>query len=180
MANKHRTPHELDRDTHTGDPMTESVKYQKLIKKYGDPMKYTRAFESQHMVLWPIPMWIDTHIPALPNKIYINKDIVGVFEDTMNSLISTGTYKEITTFDGMFNVRYIRGSKTKLSIHSWGLAVDFNAAHNPLGHTKEMCRAKGLTPFTDDFDNVFRNLGWTCGSGFSRADGMHFEYTKHL
>jgi hypothetical protein len=160
--------------------MTEVVKYKKLISRYSDPMKYTRAFESQFMVLWPVPMWIDTHIPALPNKIYINKDIVKVFEDTMNALVSNGCYKEIMTFDGMFNVRYIRGSKTKLSIHSWGLAIDLNAAHNPLGHTKDMCIAKGLTPFSNEFDNTFRNLGWTCGIDFSRADGMHFEYTKHL
>lgn len=160
--------------------MTEAVKYSRLLSRYGDPMKNTKGFESQFMVQWPIPMWIDTHIPALPNKMYINKDIVHVFEETMNELIAIGAYKEIVTFDGMFNVRYIRGSKTKLSIHSWGLAIDLNASHNPLGFSKDQATAKGLHPFSKTFDQVWRDLGWTCGIDFSRHDGMHYEYTKHL
>lgn len=160
--------------------MTESEKYKKLFDRYGDPVKYTKAFESQWMIRWSVPMWIDTHISALPNKMYVNSDIVYVLDETFKALISSGLYKEISTYDGCFNPRFIRGSKTKLSIHSWGLAIDFNAAHNPLGHTKEMAIAKGLTPFTDEFIAVWRNMGWTCGADFKRKDLMHFEYTKHL
>ena len=160
--------------------MTESEKYKRLFDRYNDPVKYTKAFEAQWMTRWDVPMWIDTHIPALPNKMYINKDIVKVLEDTFNALISTTVYKEISTYDGCFNPRFIRGSKTKLSIHSWGLAIDFNAAHNPLGYTRDMAIAKGLTPFTEEFISVWRNMGWTCGADFKRNDLMHFEYTKHL
>jgi len=170
----------MDLKLHTLRDMTEAEKYKRLFARYGNPVQYTKAFEAQWMERWPVPMWVDTHIPALPNKMYINKDIIDVFDKTMNALIETGLYKEINTYDGCFNPRYIRGSKTKLSIHSWGLAIDFNAGHNPLGHTREMAEAKGLEPFTIDFINVFRNLGWTCGADFKRSDLMHFEYTKHL
>lgn len=160
--------------------MTEAEKYSKLIARYGDPMADHRSFEKEWMVMYNVPMWIDTHIPALPNRLYINKDIVHPFEEVMNRLISMQVYKEIKTFDGMFNIRYIRGTKNKLSIHSWALAVDFNAAHNPLGLTKEAAKAKNLTPFTTLFDEIWRDAGWTCGIDFKRADGMHFEYTAHL
>lgn len=160
--------------------MTENAKYSRLFAKYGNPMENHRDFEREFMTMWNVPMYLDTHIPALPNRIYINRDIVQPFETVLERLISMQVYKEIKTFDGMFNIRYIRGSKNKLSIHSWGLAVDFNATHNPLGFTKEAAKAKGLNPFTTLFDEIWRDTGWTCGIDFSRADGMHFEYTRHL
>lgn len=160
--------------------MSEAEKYNKLIARYGNPMRNPKAFESEWMIMWNVPMWIDTHIPALPNRMYVNKDIVPVLEHTLNNIISLGAYKEIKTYDGLFNIRYIRGSKTKLSIHSWGLAIDLNAANNPLGKTKAESIALGLNPFSTLFDEVWRDAGWTCGIDFKRGDGMHFEYTAHI
>ena len=160
--------------------MNEADKYILLLKRYGDPMANIETFEEKFMTHWLIPMWIDTHIPALPNKLYINKDVIKPLETVLNRLISLQAYKEIKTFDGLFNVRYIRGSKTKLSIHSWGLAIDLNASHNPLGLTPAECINKGLKPFSKLFFEVWRDSGWTCGTDFKRSDGMHFEYTAHL
>ena len=160
--------------------LPEAEKYKRLLDRYGNPMTDPKQFEAKWMVLWNVPMWIDTHIPALPNKIYINRDAIEPLEAVFNRLISLQVYKEINTFDGLFNIRYIRGSKTKLSIHSWGLAIDLNASDNPLGYNKAQCKAKLLRPFTDLFDEIWSDTGWTCGSRFKRADGMHFEYTHHL
>lgn len=160
--------------------MTEVEKYARLLKRYGNPMENRVEFERQWMTSWAVPMWIDTHIPALPNKIYINKDLIGPLETVLNRLISFQAYLEIKTFDGLYNVRYIRGSRTKLSIHSWGLAIDLNATNNPLGLTRQAAMAKGLQPFTKLFDEIWADAGWTCGVNFSRSDGMHFEYTAHL
>lgn len=154
--------------------------YQKLFARYGNPVEDPKGFQNKWMTLWTVPMWIDTHIPALPNKIYINKDAIEPLEAVMNRLISLGAFKEIHTWDGCFNIRTIRGSRTKPSIHSWGLAIDLNAANNPLGKSKHDCQLAGLTPFTTLFDEIFREAGWTCGIDFQRADGMHFEYTSHL
>lgn len=160
--------------------MTENEKYKRLFARYGNPMENHSEFEKEWMVYYNVPMWIDTHIPALPNRLYLNKDVVQPLETVFNRLISLQAYNEIKTFDGLFNIRYIRGSKTKLSIHSWGLAIDLNAAHNPLGLTREQCIAKGLNPFTKLFDEIWKDAGWNCGAYFTRADGMHFEYTAHL
>ena len=106
--------------------MSEAEKYNRLLARYGNPMRNPKAFEAEWMQMWNVPMWKDTHIPALPNRMYVNKDLVPVLEHTFNNLISLQVYREIKTFDGLFNIRYIRGSKTKLSIHSWGLAIDLN------------------------------------------------------
>jgi hypothetical protein len=160
--------------------VTEKLKYQRLLERYGNPASDPKGFQSKHMVLWTVPMWIDTHIPALPNKIYINRDAINPLETVLNRLISLGPYKEITTWDGCFNIRFVRGSKTKMSIHSWGLAIDINAADNPLNMTKEKAASYGLKPFSKLFDEIWADAGWTCGSSFTRPDGMHFEYTAHL
>lgn len=153
---------------------------EKLIQKYGDPLGDRKVFELVNMDLWDIPLYINTHIPALPNKLYCHKDIVKPLHNVFMSLCESGLYREIKTFDGCYNVRLIRGSKTNLSIHSWGLAIDLNAAHNPLKHTKAECKGKGLTPFSLSFDEVWRTQGFTCGIDFARGDGMHFEYVKPL
>lgn len=154
--------------------------YDKLFDRYGNPMEDPKGFQADWMIFWNVPMWIDTHIPALPNRLYLNKDLIPVIEETFNRLISIGAYKEIHTFDGLFNIRYIRGSKTRLSIHSWGLAIDLNASNNPLGLTKQQAIAKGLCPFSNLFDEVWKDAGWTPGINWKRPDGMHFEFTSHL
>lgn len=149
---------------------------EKLIEKYGDPTKDLKVFEARNMVLWDIPSYINAAIPALPNRLYCNKDLIPPLQATFYSLIELGLGKEIKTWDGCFNVRLIRGSKTTLSIHSFGLAVDMNASHNPLGLSKIQCRQKGLIPFSDQFDEVWRIHGWKLGIDFSRPDGMHREF----
>lgn len=153
---------------------------EKLIEKFGDPLGDRKVFEALNMTFWDIPIFINTHIPALPNKLYCHKELVRPLQKVFYSLIESGLSKEIKTFDGCFNVRLIRGSKKNLSIHSWGLAIDLNAAHNPLGYMKSDSQAGGLTPFSLSFDEVFRSEGFTCGIDFVRNDGMHFEYVKPL
>jgi len=152
----------------------------KLIAKYGDPVIDVRVFEARNMVMWDIPLYINTHIPALPNKIYCNKDLIGPLQKVFYSLIETGLSREIKTWDGCYNVRLIRGSKTVLSVHSWGLAIDMNASHNPLGYSKDEAKANGLKPFSLSFDETFRSNGFKCGIDFKRGDGMHFEYTTKI
>lgn len=153
---------------------------QKLIQKYGDPTIERKTFEILNLQLWDIPLYYNTMIPALPNRLYCHKDLINPLAIVFEQLCSSGLYREIRTFDGCFNVRLIRGSKKALSIHSWALAIDLNAADNPLNYSKEKARSEGLKPFSDAFDEVFRSNGFTCGIDFNRKDGMHFEYTKPL
>ena len=80
-----------------------------------------------------------------------------------------------------FMPRYIRGYEIQkiLSIHSWGLAVDFNVADNPLGLTRLQALGVGLKPFSEQFQQAARDADFICGIDFKRGDGQHFEYTKH-
>lgn len=153
----------------------------KLLQRYGNPLNNRLAFENTHMVLWDVPNAINTHIAPLPNKIYCNKDIVKPLLNVFNDLMkSHWYYSQIITWDGCFNIRMMKGSNRYLSLHSWGLAVDLNAAHNPFGLSRDQCIARGLKPFTKEFCDIWQDNDFTVGFNFKRPDGMHFEFTSHL
>lgn len=151
----------------------------KLIKKYGYPSETNKEY-LKCLTVYPYTEKIRNAIPILGKALYCNKDFVAPYELALYKLIEKGLHKEIRINDECWKIRKIRGSETLLSIHSWGLAVDLNMSDNPLGLTRAQAIQKGLIPFTDEFQQVFRDCGFTCGIDFSRKDGMHFEYTKHI
>lgn len=130
------------------------------LKKYGDPIK------ENNMILWDVPTELE--IGVIPKKIYCNKDLIKPLEQAFKNLISTGYVKELKTWDGCFNIRKKRGL-TSMSLHSWGIAIDVNAAWNGLG--KEPILSKG-------FVKCFTDAGFLWGGTWTRKDGMHFELNK--
>lgn len=70
--------------------------------------------------------------------------------------------------------RYIRGSRTSLSNHSWGTAFDINVSWNGLGVTPAL---KGKPGSVRELVNIAYDHGFAWGGHFnpSRLDGMHFE-----
>lgn len=151
----------------------------KLIAKYGNPLINQKAFEQKHMALCTYTPKIKLALPILGASVYCNKDMIKPLTNVLEALIDKELAKEIKTNDQCFCVRSIRGSQD-ISVHSWGMAIDFNVNDNPLGMTKQQAKAKGLTPFTEAFDQVWRDHGFVCGIDFTRKDGMHYEYTKFL
>ncbi len=86
--------------------------------------------------------------------------------------------EHIQTYEGSFVPRYIRGSRTILSNHSFGSAFDINMDWNRLGKIPAQVGSEGsvreLVPIANDF-------GFYWGGHFkSRPDGMHFEVAKIL
>ncbi len=141
---------------------------EKLIAKYGNPFEHKSEFEAKWMTVWNC----QNEFPSLPfHRIYCHKNLVPELQKVFKALLEKNLLKEIKTFDGCFLPRYIRGYEAKkiLSIHTWGCAVDFNAAENPLG---------GPVKFTELFLQVWRDLGWGVGKDFKRIDAMHFEKTN--
>lgn len=138
------------------------------LKKYGQP-----STDNKSLVLWDVPSALE--IGVIPKRIYCNKDLVKPLETAFANLIKTGCVNELKTWDGCFNIRKKRGLNS-MSLHSWGLAVDVNASSNPLGLTREQIVAKGLTPFSEEFLQCFRDAGFNCGADWkSRPDFMHME-----
>ncbi len=135
------------------------------LKLFGKP---DIDFERKWMVMWDVPQSINDAIPALPNRIYCNKLMVPNLEKAFRELIAQDVHHELKTWDGCFNVRLQRGSKTKLSIHSWAIAIDVNASWNGLGK---------IPTLSDEFVACFEKFNFDWGGRFRmpRTDGMHFQ-----
>jgi hypothetical protein len=84
-------------------------------------------------------------------------------------------HTKILSYAGAFYPRFIRGSRTELSNHSWGTSFDINVPYNGLNKVPAMIGEKGsvreLVPIANE-------CGFYWGGHFSRKDGMHFEIAK--
>jgi len=131
------------------------------LKKYGDPTK------ESGMTLWDVPKELE--IGVLPKRLYCNKDMILPLTKAFKNLISTGCVKELKTWDGCFNIRKKRGL-TSMSLHSWGIAIDVNAAWNGLNKEPQLSK---------EFVNCFTTAGFEWGGTWTgRVDGMHFQLSK--
>ena len=127
------------------------------LKKYGDPTK------ERFMVLWDVPT--DLEIGVIPKRLYCNKDIIDPLSKAFAALISTCKVNELKTFDGCFNIRKKRGL-VSMSLHSWGIAIDVNAAWNGLNVPPVLSK---------EFVKCFTDNGFDWGGTWQRKDGMHFQ-----
>lgn len=128
--------------------------------KYGDP--WTEKF----MVLWDIPA--DLEHGAIPKRLYCNKDLVGPLERALQNVINRGLADQVKTWDGCFNIRKKR-SATSMSLHSWGIAIDINAAWNGFGRNPTM---------SPELVKCFTDVGFDWGGTWSKPDGMHFQLSR--
>lgn len=126
--------------------------------------KYGKPEAAKNMVVWDIPTALE--VGFIPKKLYCNNDIINPLAGAIKALIDTGKIKELKTFDGCFNIRLQRGSRTKYSLHSWGIAIDVNAAWNGLGKEPALSAA---------FVKCFTDNGFDWGGTWKRKDGMHFQ-----
>lgn len=128
--------------------------------KYGNPT------QENNMMVWDVPTQLE--VGVIPKKLYCNKDAVAPLSAAFKNLIDRGFVNELKTFDGCFNIRPQRGA-TSQSLHSWGIAVDVNAAWNSLGSTPTLSAG---------FVKCFTDAGFDWGGTWQRKDGMHFQLSK--
>jgi hypothetical protein len=73
---------------------------------------------------------------------------------------------------GVYNFRRISGS-ARLSMHSYGAAIDLDPERNPLGKAWE----PGMMPM--EVVQIFEDAGWKWGGRVAhRPDCMHFQATS--
>lgn len=132
-----------------------------LTQHYGNPKE--PSFQNTWMITWNVQQ----DFPWFPKKkIFIHKDFMIVLKRAFHALEAVNLHTEIKVFDGCFNIRFVRGSKTVLSVHSWGCAIDLNAAENPLA-------TSGKWP--EAFIETMTSSGVFCGQNWTgRKDPMHF------
>ena len=125
------------------------------------PWENRLAFERQWMRLFYFP---ESFKPA--KRVYCNKVCIPDLELIFEEIEKEGLMGEFKTFDGCFNIRKIRGSSNRWSLHSFGLAFDFNAFENRVGTNGNM---------HPKIVEIFLSYGWAWGGHFERKDPMHFQ-----
>ncbi len=127
------------------------------FKKYGAPEKEAA------MILWDVPAYLE--VGVIPRRLYCNRDLVKPLTAALENLIKRGAVAELKTWDGCFNIRKKKRGTTA-SLHSWGLAIDVNAAWNGFGKTPTLSAG---------FVKCFTDAGFDWGGKWSTPDGMHFQ-----
>ena len=130
------------------------------LKKYGPPEL------EKNMIVWIVPN--ELHIKTVPHKIYCNRDMVIPLTKAFQNIISRKLESHLKTWDGCFNIRKKRGL-TSMSLHSWGVAIDINAAWNGLGKPSTMA---------PEFVKCWTDAGFEWGGLWKRIDAMHYELAK--
>jgi hypothetical protein len=104
---------------------------------------------------------IQIHRKCAPSLLRILREIMGYESDATLEAMGAAEY------DGAYCFRKMKGGNN-LSMHSWGCAIDIDAAHNPF---------HGKPRFTESCKVVhaFERENWSWGGHWSKPDGMHFQ-----
>lgn len=138
------------------------VTSQQCLAKYGPASEH-----NEHLMVWDVPALLA--VGRIPKKIFCNRDLIGPLAIAFHHLIERGFVKELNTWDGCFNIRMKRNANT-MSLHSWGIAVDVNAATNALNQAPTLSEA---------FVKCFTDAGFDWGGHWHHPiDGMHFQLTR--
>lgn len=159
--------------------MNKPQSFQELVDTFGNPADFGKTdqskleWEKQWMTQWRSDKWNGSHIPMIwpadaPFKnLYVNRELIPYLDKAFELLIQRGLFHEIKTYGGCWNIRPIRGTTDKWSLHSFGIAIDLNELEMPLG---------SLSKWSKEFVDTMKEAGFTFGGDFKRSDPMHWQF----
>lgn len=158
--------------------VTAPVGLAEVKRVFGDPAHFRRddgtltpEWESAHIVRVKLPSPMSYVQGGNVTRVAVHRLIADITAATLADLLALGPemWSELQPYGGGYEPRLQRGSATP-SLHTWGLALDFNPGKYPLGSLKRM---------PDAIVDVFKRHAWTYGGDFhSRKDGMHFQFAS--
>jgi len=132
------------------------------------------------------------HIPQLKGvigapksgKVFWHKKGVEQLQGLFQAWEDEGLSHLVLGWAGSWVPRFIRGSRSVLSNHSWATAFDINVPWNGLGRQPALVGKKGsvreLVPIANEFGYWWGGYWGRNYGGSGRPDGMHFELAKIL
>lgn len=126
---------------------------------------------------YPMKLAWDTHQTI--NKIACHKKIAPYLLNVFNEILQVYGIDKIQKlgidlYGGCFNYRLMRGSNTKLSMHSWGTAIDLDPARNQLKETS--ATARFARPEYKAMIDIFYKHGFVGLGREKNYDWMHFQF----
>jgi hypothetical protein len=122
----------------------------------------------------PDPAWIRANIASMEmpiiGSVTGHRVMLPQLRAALNDVVAAGLSKEIYTYDGCYVPRFIASDPSRgLSFHTFGTAIDLNAADNYRGIAGAMDRTVVA---------IFKRWGFGWGGDWNYTDPMHFELAK--
>lgn len=136
----------------------------KLPELYGNIVDGKWPAESRCMTVINVPM--ELHAAMGVTHIYCNEDMSIALSKALDNIVARELIDCVKSYGGCWDVRKSR-SDDRLSVHSYGLAIDLNPETNKLGTVGDM-DPRLVACFEDcDFE-------W--GGRWKNPDPMHMNY----
>lgn len=148
-----------------------------IIAKYGEP----GDLDNFTIINLPYPMRIAWDLSKKITRMQCHRLAAQDFTNVFNQLLQTYGFNEINRlgidlFGGCVNVRKMRGSTSKWSRHSWGIAIDLDPARN--GLKTNWANSQFSKPEYKPMIDIFYANGFMSYGKERNYDSMHFELNK--
>ena len=122
----------------------------------------------------PDPAWVSANIRTMEmpiiGSVTGHRVMLPQLKGALSEVVARGLGKTIKTYDGCYVPRFIGHDPSRgLSFHTYGTAIDLNAATNYRGIAGDMNR---------NVVAIFKNWGFAWGGDWNYTDPMHFELAK--
>ncbi|MCU1586751.1 MAG: family peptidase, partial [Frankiales bacterium] len=115
---------------------------------------------------WVSSNIVTTRVPLL-GLVTCHRLMVPQLRGALKDVVAAGLSSSISTYDGCYVPRFIESNPSHaISLHTWGIAIDINAATNGRG---------GRGTMDMRVVNIFKRWGFRWGGDWSYTDPMHFE-----
>jgi hypothetical protein len=134
-----------------------------------------QAWRDQHLITIPaadLPNWPRYQGLTPVSGVTMHRGIAPLLVATWAEVNRRGLAVRLRTFDGAFAPRHAGNDPSRLlSVHTFGLALDFDARWNGYGVPASQA------DIDREFVRCMEECGWAWGGRWlgSRADAMHFE-----
>jgi hypothetical protein len=141
---------------------------------------YGKPGENKTSLKTPYPLYLDWDLSVKVNKFSIHEKCHDSAQRVMTRVLSHYGPDKIhkmglDQFGGCLNVRKMRGG-SRMSMHSWGIAIDWDADRNQLRYTREKAqfgRAEYAT-----FLDLWEEEGWISLGRERNYDWMHVQAAR--
>lgn len=134
----------------------------------------------QVLVTLPYPMRLSWALDSWIGRISLHRKVADSAADCLDRVAETYSPAErsdlgLDIFGGSLNVRRMRGG-SGYSMHSWGIAIDFDPVRNQLTWGKD--RARLAQPDAADFWAIWERAGWVSLGRSRNYDWMHVQAAR--
>jgi hypothetical protein len=124
----------------------------------------------------PDAPWVRKNIVSatLPimGRVTCHRLMIPQLRGALQDVVDAGLASSLKTFDGCYVPRFIESNpENSISLHTWGIAIDMDAATNYRGIAGTM---------NPEVVKIFKNWGFRWGGDWRYTDPMHFELSALL